>query len=458
MKPANFIANRIKNATPVQIIVASFVLVILIGAVMLSMPFSSKAAPIPFLDAAFTATSATCVTGLSLFDTYQSFTIIGQITILVLIQVGGLGLATFVTAFTLLFRKKLGYKNLLLVSESSGSSTLDIKSLLTMIIRFTFICEIVGALLLMIRFIPMFGVEGIWPSVFVAVSAFCNAGFDILGFIPGNSSMTAFVNDPLVSLTVAGLIFTGSLGFLVVSDILSAKVLTRMKHKPVAKLNFHSQVCLRMAIILVAIGAVAFFAFEYNNTVSELNVGEKALASVFHSVNTRTAGFASVDMAQTADSTKLITTMLMFIGGSPGSTAGGIKVTTVLVLVAAVIATMKGRPDASLLNHRFDKRVVYKSLCVAFLGLGLILIETIIIMGSQHDSGTLNVLFEATSAFGTVGLSSGVTAKLDILGKIVVMITMFLGRVGPATFGIAILTRQKKGAETILPEGRMLVG
>ncbi len=458
MKIIEIVAEKIKDSTPVRIIVASFILVILVGSVLLSLPFSSKGTPVPFLDAAFTATSATCVTGLSLFDTYQTFTVIGQAVILVLIQVGGLGLATFVTAFTLLFRKKLGYKNLLLVSESAGTSNLYINALLVMIMKFTFISEAIGAGLLMIRFVPEYGLQGFWSAVFVAVSAFCNAGFDILGFIPGNSSMTAFVNDPLVSLTVSLLIFVGSLGFIVVNDIYLSKISTRLKHKEPARLNFHSQVCLRMAIILLSVGAVAFFVFEYNNTVESLNPAEKALASVFHSVNTRTAGFASVDMAATAESTKLVTIALMFIGGSPGSTAGGIKVTTILVLIATIISTMKGSTDSSLWGHRFNKKVVYKSLSVVCMALALIIVESIVIISSQHSAGTLNVLFEATSAFGTVGLSTGVTAQLNTVGKLIVMFTMFIGRVGPATFGIAVLTRQKKGAESILPEGRMLVG
>ncbi len=458
MRIIETVIEKIKDSTPIRIIVGSFILVILIGSVLLSMPFSSKGEAIPFLDAAFTATSATCVTGLSLFDTYQSFTVIGQAVILILIQVGGLGLATFVTAFTLLFRKKLGYKNLLLISESAGTSNLDIKALLKMIMKFTFISEAIGAGLLMIRFVPEYGGQGAWAAVFVAVSAFCNAGFDILGFVPGNSSVSAFIDDPIVSLTISLLIFVGSLGFVVVHDIYLSKISTRMKHKTPMKLNFHSQVCLRMALILLSIGTVAFFVFEYNNTIQSLNPAEKAMASLFHSVNTRTAGFAAVDMAATAESTKLVTILLMFIGGSPGSTAGGIKVTTILVLIATIISTMKGKSDSCLWGHRFDRKVVFKSLTVLSMGLALIVTESIVIISAQHAFGTLNVLFEATSAFGTVGLSTGVSAQLDTLGKLVVMFTMFIGRVGPATFGIALLTKQKKGAESILPEGRMLVG
>lgn len=452
------IKEKFKQMAPTRIIIFSFILVILIGTAILSMPFSSKGEPIHVLDALFTATSATCVTGLSLFDTYNSFTFIGQFTILLLIQVGGLGLATFATAVTLFLRKKLGYKNLLIFSEISGKSSLDLTSLLKAIIIITFSCELIGASLLMIRFVPEYGALGAWASVFVAVSAFCNAGFDVLGFIPNNSSVSAFAGDPLVSFTICALIFMGSLGFLVIQDILITKCYSRLKRKTPARLSFHSQICLRVSVILILLGAVFIFILEFDNTMAHLNFFEKIIASIFQSVNTRTAGFASVNLSAENELTKVITIMLMFIGGSPGSTAGGIKITTFIVIVATISSTIRGREDVACLSHRFDKKIVYKAITIMFLGLAIIFIDTILLVYFNRTGSTLDALFESTSAFATVGLSTGVTSHLNLFSKIIIIITMFIGRVGPATFGIAIMIKPKKGGNMILPEGRMLIG
>lgn len=450
--------EKIKQTAPVRIIVVSFVLVILVGTLLLCLPISSKGAPVSFLDAAFTATSATCVTGLALFDTFQTFTFFGQGIILLLIQIGGLGLATLVTAMTMLLRKKLAYKNLLIINETAGNSGLDMVSLLQVIMSFTFIAEILGASLLMLRFVPEHGPIGIWASFFIAVSAFCNAGFDVLGFIPGNVSICGYAGDPLVSFTIAGLIFVGGLGFLVVHDIYMCKILSRFQRKPRGKLSFHSQICLRVSGILLLIGTVAFFVLEFDNTMKDLNVFEKLIASIFQSTNTRTAGFASIDIAAENDITKLITVVLMFIGGSPGSTAGGIKVTTFIVLFATVMSTLRGKEETSILAHRFDKKVVYKALSVMTISLMLILLDLVVIMFFNKPGGAIDILLEATSAFGTVGLSANLTHKLNVVGKLMIMLTMFIGRVGPASLGIAILMRPKRGGETILPEGRMLIG
>lgn len=231
-----FISNKISKMAPVRLIINSFIIIIIFGTIILSMPFSSKGSAIPVIDAAFTATSATCVTGLSLYDTFTQFTFVGQLTILILIQLGGLGLATFTTAFVLLFRRKIGYKNLILYSEASGGDSLDVYFLLKIVVCVTFCCEFVGAGLLMIRFVPLFGARGVWSAIFIAISAFCNAGFDVLGFIPGNSSMSYFADDAFVSLTVSALIFIGSLGFLVIQDIYENKVVATLKRKPTRRL------------------------------------------------------------------------------------------------------------------------------------------------------------------------------------------------------------------------------
>ncbi|MFI3206876.1 MAG: potassium transporter TrkG [Clostridia bacterium] len=455
---AELTREKAKKTPPIRTIVYSFVVVILIGTILLTLPFSSNGERVSILDSAFTATSATCVTGLSLFDTYSTFSFFGQAVILLLIQVGGLGFATFATAFTLLMRKKLGFRNLIVYSESAGTNGLDIISLLKVVIIVTFSCELIGALLLMIRLVPLYGALGAWASCFVSISAFCNAGFDVLGFIEGNSSASAFVADPLFSLTISALIFIGSLGFLVIQDIFVHKVLYKIEKKPYFKLSFHSQICLRISAILLLVGALGFFVLEYNNTMKDLNVFEKIIASIFQSVNTRTAGFASVDIGAQNDITKLLTIFLMFIGGSPGSTAGGIKVTTFVVIASTIVSTMRSREDVVFLSCRFAKKTVYKAITVMFLALIVVVIDLIVLNFFNPIGNTLDTLFESVSAFATVGLSTGVTADLNIIGKIVIIITMFLGRVGPASFGIAILLKGSKRGETIYPEGRMLIG
>lgn len=448
----------LKNITPTRIIIFSFCFLIFLGGILLALPVASKGEPVPLINSFFVATSATCVTGLTMYDTYQTFSVFGQAVILALIQLGGLGLATFATAFTLLFRKKLGFRNLLILSESAGSDNLNIISLLKMIISVTFFTELSGALLLMIRFVPMCGRQGIWTSIFLAVSAYCNAGFDILGFVPGNSSLTAFSADPLVCLVISALIFIGGLGFVVVQEVWVGKIKAKLFGKKSIRLSFHSRVCIGVSSALVLIGTLMFFLFEFSNTMEGMGFFEKIITSIFQSVNTRTAGFASVDLSAEHDITKIFTIMLMLIGGSPGSTAGGIKVTTFVVIFATIISTFQNREDAVFLGHRFGKKQVYKSFCVAICGLLLVLIDTCLLIYINKPGETIDILFESVSAFATVGVTSGVTSNLNFIGKLLIMLTMFIGRVGPVSLGIAFVTNSSKRSEPILPEGRMLIG
>lgn len=450
--------DRIKNTAPVRLIVISFLLLILVGTLLLILPISSKTGWTNPLDAFFTSTSATCVTGLAVVDTYNHWSVFGQAVILLLIQLGGLGLSTFAIGFSLLIRRKLGIREIVIASETSGGSMLDMAGLLRLVLGFTFFCEAVGAGLLMLRFVPMYGTDGIWPSVFVSVSAYCNAGFDILSFIPGNVSVSAFAGDPLVSLTISGLIIIGGLGFIVVQDIYECKVATRLHHKDSMKLNFHSQICLRVTLILLVAGTLAVFLVEYGNTMKDLSFFEKLNAAFFQSTNTRTAGFASVDIGAENEFTKIFSILLMFIGGCPGSTAGGIKVTTFVVLIITVISTIRGREDSVVLRHKFAMGVVYKSLTVAILAMVLVFVDAGVISALNPHASFLDCLFEAVSAFGTVGLSANLTPTLDPVSRILLCITMFIGRVGPISFGLSIMMRHKKKGDSILPEGRMLIG
>lgn len=448
----------IRTAAPVRVIVASFLLLVALGTVVLILPVSSADGTVTApLDALFTATSATCVTGLSTVDTTTHWSPLGQAVILILIQMGGLGLSTFATGFSLLIHRRLGLREMLLTGEASGSGMPDAASLLKLMLGFTFACELVGAGLLMLRMVPAYGAAGIWPSIFVAVSAYCNAGFDIWGFVPGNASMTAFAGDPLVSLTISGLIIIGGLGFVVVRDIYQCKLLPPFRHQGKEKLNFHSRICLRATAALLIVGTAGFFFMEYGRTMAHLTVPEKLVAAFFQSTNTRTAGFASVDIAAQGSFTKVLSVALMFIGGCPGSTAGGVKTTTLVVLLVTVISTLRGKSEAVVLKHRFVPGVVYKSLTVVLLGLGVVFGDACTLALLNPQIPFVDLLYEAASAFGTSGLTAGVTTRLEPLSRLILCVTMFIGRVGPLSFGLSILMRAKS-APSILPEGRMLIG
>ena len=451
------INERIKATPPVRVIVISFVLIILVGTLLLMLPISSKVGGATPIDALFTITSATCVTGLVVGDTFTLWTPFGQGVILACIQLGGLGLSTLAIGFSLLVRRKLGIREMKLASESSGGSGL-VNHIFVDGKIFTFACEAIGAGLLAIRFVPMFGVNGIWPSIFCAISAYCNAGFDVLGFVEGNSSMTAFAGDPLVSLTISFLIIIGGLGFIVVQDIYLCKIQPRFHHKDTTRLNFHSQICLRVTIVLLLFGTLGFFLLEFGNTMEGLNILEKLNCAFFQSTNTRTAGFASVDIAAQYEFTKVLSVLLMFIGACPGSTGGGIKTTTLTVLLFTVICTIRGKDEVVVLRHRFSTPAVYKAFSLTFIAILLVFIDAGVISSLNPDILYIDCLYEATSAFGTVGLSASVTPNLDPISKLILIFTMFIGRVGPLSFGLSILMRHKPKGDSIYPEGRMIIG
>ncbi len=454
--------EKLKNMSPTRMIVLSFLLLILLGALLLSLPFATKVPAPSFIDrlqdGLFTATSATCVTGLVLADTYQHWTPFGQAVIIILIQCGGLGIATFATAFTLLVRQKLGIRFMSIATESSGASFVNVKSLVKLMVGFTFACEAVGAMLLMLRFIPLYGIDGIWPAVFIAISGYCNAGFDVLGFVPGNTNLSAFAEDPLVSLVVAGLIIIGGLGFIVVQEIYHNKFQKRFHHQKAAKLGFHSKVCLIMTASLLIIGTVGFYIFEFNASLAELSPLGKVNASFFQSTSARTAGFATVNIGEESEFGKMLTILLMFVGACPGSTAGGIKVTTAMVLLATVICTIKGRHEVTAFRHRLPSYIINKSLAVMLLAFVIVFVDAVIIVSLNGGVAFLDALYEAVSAFGTVGLSVNLTPSLDRVSQFFLILTMFIGRIGPASFGLSIMMRHRSQGESILPEGKMLIG
>lgn len=456
----SFIKKLLKTVPPVRLIVVSFFLLILTGSILLTFPAASRdGAWTPFINALFTSTSAVCVTGLVVFDTWTHWSIFGQVVIICLIQVGGLGLVTFTTGFTLLLRRKLGLRGMQLAVESTGGNVIHIAHIVKIILYFTFSCEFTGALLLMLRFVPKFGLHGVWISVFTAISAYCNAGFDILGFETKGGSLMKYVGDPLVCLTVAALIIIGGIGFIVISDFYYSKIKSHMNGKPPSHLNFHSHIVLITTACLLVIGTIAIFISEYGNTMSGMNFGTRLNASFFQSASARTAGFNSLDIGGQTDFTKIITIILMFIGASPTSTGGGIKTTTMIVIIAAVFSVLRGDDDACFLKRRIDKPTVYRSLSITFLAMLVVLITSgIIILTTPHVT-SINALFEAVSAFGTVGLTAGVTPLLSAIAKCAVIATMFIGRVGPVSIGLAFSLRKKRfTASTVLPDGKIIVG
>lgn len=452
-KKRNVLRN--KRFTPVQIIAIGFATIILIGAVLLNLPVATiDGVKTPFIDCIFTSTSAVCVTGLVTVDTGTYWSYFGKTVIMILIQIGGLGFMSFATLIAIIAGKRITLKERLLIRESISLTSLQgIVRFARYILAFTFSIELVGALLLSIQFIPEFGLgKGIYYSIFHAVSAFCNAGFDLMG---GYSSMTAYSGNPLIILTLSALIIIGGLGFYVWDDIYN--------YKRNRRLSLQTKVVIATSAFLIVFGFVLFFIFEYSNpaTLKDMTLGEKILSAFFASVSPRTAGFNSIDLASMSMASALLTIILMFIGGSPGSTAGGIKTSTAGVLLLTVISVIRGREDTEVFKKKISKETVYKAFAVVVIALGLVFTVTVLLTITESGAGVPfeQYLFEATSAFGTVGLTMGLTQKLTSIGKVIVAITMYAGRIGPLTLLVAIAIRSNNKTNSIkYPEGKILVG
>lgn len=443
---------------PTRVIVSSFALLILIGTVLLMLPISSKSGQFTGLvDAMFTATSATCVTGLIVFDTYQYWNLFGQVVILALIQLGGLGLVTLTTFFNIAIGKKLGFKRLQLAQESVNSANVvDARRLIKTIMALTFAFELAGALFLCATFVPEFGAaRGIYISVFLAISAYCNAGFDVLGHETPFASLTEYASDPMVLLPIAFLIICGGLGFLVWQNLFS--------YRKTKRLLLHTKIVLVITAVLIIAGMLLFLLLEWNNkqTLGEMNVGDKMLNSFFQSVTARTAGYNSVDIAGCKGITKLLMIILMFIGAAPGSTGGGIKVTTFVVLLMTIFCVTRGDEETSLRGRRISKAVVYKALAVTGIAGAAVALSACIIYFTADNEGIISgidALFESVSAFATVGLTTGVTGVANALGHVALILTMFLGRVGPVSLALSLAMRTSKNKHQVMPEGKILVG
>lgn len=448
--------NKILNIAPTRIIVLSFVILIFTGALLLTLPAASRdGKSIGFLNALFTATSASCVTGLVVVDTYQHWTLMGQLVILSLIQVGGLGIVTLASFFSVLLGRKMSLKGMILTQESINHFSFEgALRLVKYIIIFTFSAELLGALLLSISFVPKFGVKGVYLGLFHSISAFCNAGFDLMS-IEGKGefvSLVNFNNNPLVLYTIGALIVIGGLGFLVWKDLFD--------FPKVKSFFLHTKVVLTVTAILLISGAILFYIFESGNpaTMGKLSLFEKINAAIFQSITPRTAGYNSLPLNEMKDISKFTTIILMFIGAAPGSTAGGIKVTTFGVILFAVVSQIKGSNDTIIYKRKVSPTIVIKAMAIVILSISLVFIVTTIILAVEHKP-FLDVLYETVSAFGTVGLSTGITSSLHPVSKLLLILTMFLGRVGPITFAIALsLKSHSKDSAITYPEGKIVVG
>ncbi|GAB6157294.1 TrkH family potassium uptake protein [Desulfotomaculum varum] len=434
---------------PPRVLVGGFLVVILIGTGLLTLPVSSAAGhATDFLTALFTATSAVCVTGLVVVDTGTYWSTFGQLVIISLIQVGGLGFMTMAVMFWLLLGHRVTFQERMLIQESLNVIELSgLIRLAKQVIALTFVIEITAALLLALHFVPALGLaRGIGYSLFHAVSAFNNAGFDLFGNF---RSLTGYVDEPLVNITVTGTVILGGLGFTVMADLL--------RYRERKKLSLHTKLALIVTVFLLLLGMLVFFMLEHNNTLAGMSAGSKFWASWFQAVTPRTAGFNTVDVAAMRPATLFFIMILMFIGASPGSTGGGIKTTTFGILCLAVISLARGKEDAEIFMRRIPKEQIYKGMGVVFLALCWVVCATLL-LDVTEKADFLKIMFEVVSAMATVGLSAGLTPGLSAAGKIIIICSMFLGRLGPLTIAFALAVRQKRKQQYRYPEERVIIG
>ena len=424
-----------------------------LGSILLILPFATKSGQhTTYINALFTAASAVCITGLSPYDIATHWSLFGQIVILILVQTSGLGFMTLVSAAFLIFKRGMDLSSRkAFVLDSRGNYT-GIKTLLKRIVIGTLICETVGALLLMIQFIPEFGVgKGIYYSIWHSISAFCQAGLDLMGTAEngGFVSLTAYVNNPLVTLTVCALVILGGLGFAVWGDVIDCK----FRYK---KFQLNTKVVLIMTAILLVLGTALFMVFERDNQAG-MNFGQRLLASFFEAVTPRSAGLTTTDCSKLSNSGYLLTIILMAIGGGSGSTAGGIRIGTFAVLLVGMTAACTGRRDINIGKRRLDYSLLYQSLAILASFLTGLIVSTLVIGTIQPEADFKDVIFECVSALGNTGLSMGLTPHLNIASSIIIIFLMYAGRVGVFTLTLA-LGEKKSTAEIRKPVDTLLIG
>ncbi|HWR08013.1 TrkH family potassium uptake protein [Sporomusa sp.] len=439
--------------TPYQILVMGFAGLIVGGTVLLMTPLASVTGQrLSFIDALFTATSAVCVTGLIVVDTGTYFSLFGQLVIISLIQAGGLGIMAMSTLMAILIGKRINFRQRLVMQEALNQlSVSGVVRLTQYIIKVTLLIEFIGGTILAFWFYQDLGAKGIYWGYWHAVSSFCNAGFDLFGSINGEfSSATGYVEDIVVNIVISLLIILGGIGFTVIADVWT--------NRRFCIFSLHTKVVLVTTLFLTIFGAVVIFLLEYDNpgTLANLSWQGKLLASYFHSVTPRSAGWNTVDMSKLTDATLFFLVLLMFIGASPASTGGGIKTTTAGVMAAAIWALIRGRNDAELFERRIPHSIIYKAFSVLLISALLVVFVTMMLSITENQP-FLKLLFEVTSAFGTVGLTTGITPDLTTSGKLWLILTMFAGRVGPVTLALALALKNRKG-KLQYPEGKIIIG
>ncbi|MNM17896.1 Ktr system potassium uptake protein B [compost metagenome] len=446
----NLLLKRLR-LTPPKILSLGFIILIVSGTVLLALPISSTQGRMSWTDALFMATSATCVTGLAVVDTGTGLSTFGQLVLLVLFQLGGLGFVTMATLITLVLNRKISLKERLLLQESMNQNSMQgIVRLIRRVLIYSVVIQLTGALVLALRFLKdMSAGKAVYYGIFHSISIFNNAGFDLFGDVHGPfSGLTRYAEDPVVNITAMLLIFLGGIGFIVLSDLVDFPKRRR--------LTLHSKVVLTTSAILIGAGALFFFWLEVYHSLKPLHTGGKIMASFLQALTPRSGGVTTLDIQALRESSQFLIIVLMFIGAAPGSTGGGIKVTTFALLLAAVYSRIRGREDVALFRNRLSKDNVYRAITMTLLSLLLVVAATMI-LSITEQADFLAVLFEAVSAFGTSGLTMGLTPELTEAGKILIVILMFVGRTGPLTLAYAI--RPKKDKQLYRhPEGQIMIG
>ncbi len=442
---------------PERVLALGFLVTILVGGLLLSLPASAASGrSVGLFDAMFTATSAVCVTGLVVLDTAAAFSTFGKVVIILLIQIGGLGFMIFATLVMVALGRRISLRNRVLIRESMNATTLSgLVRLSRWFALLALIIELCGALLLSIRFVPMYGPgKGALYSLFHAVSAFCNAGFDLFG---GFKSLLDFQHDPLVLLTLSALIILGGLGFAVLSECLRSR-------RDFQRMTLHTKIVLLVSGALLLFGTLATLALEWDNpgTLGGMGFGDKLLNAFFQSATLRTAGFASVDQGKLSDSSKLISVFLMFIGASPASTGGGVKTTTISVMLLLVVSVIRGRESVGIFGRELPRDTIRRALAILFISVATVLVATCALSILERRAGVpmLDLMYEAASAFGTTGLSSVGTPSLRHASRLLLMPLMYFGRVGPLTMAFALASRMDANPRNRMhyPEEKIMIG
>ena len=449
-----WIRRRRKQASPMKSIALVFAAIILLGTMLLSLPAASRSGEsCGFLPALFTATSATCVTGLSLFDTYTQWSGFGQIVILCLIQTGGLGFMSAATLFVTGLRKRASLKQRLVMAQALSVSDMDgILRLQKMVLTGSFTVEAIGALILLFRFLPEFGAAtALKWSVFHSVSAFCNAGFDIFGCITPGASLMEFRSDPVVLLTLGALVVIGGLGFLVWQEL--------WEKRGFRKLSVYSRLVLLTTLSLLLFGWAMICLLEWNSplTLGSMGLGDKLLNGFFQSVTLRTAGFVSVDQACLTEGGKAFSMVLMLVCGSSGSTAGGLKTVTFIVLLLFMAARARGRETVTVFKRTIPRSQVLDAMTIAFIMIALSVFGGIFISATSAVSFT-DALYEAVSALATVGLTAGVTGRLGTASRLLIIAYMYFGRVGVLTISMGFLMGDRAQERFRYAQTNLLIG